>query len=397
MAGVGEASAVLSTIQIGFSLAKTLYACVGDYRSAREEITTLATDVEATLTQAQELDQLVASNGTHQLLNERGLKLAEKCNHDSKQMVQKLLRLLTKAGVPERNTQAIGLNDIDVTRFGRAAWVFFKPEVLVAKRELDSIKLTMLVARSCIEAQSASTAADRDAAVSRIAGLERSRMLARRLLRDAQAENQKAIQSAASNSGVPAAETFSTRSEPPPRRSSSKARVTSRRQPQRLSAVAEPAPKPTAPASLDGHVVESVTQQIERDEAQMRLDQERMRNNIVKQLQQEESERKAREAAETLSREEAVETYKADVRRRLNATLEKSERMRTQLLASFSHELADAEVQNFIDAQNVHELQDDFVALMIDKYKAPLAATTTPADLSSWSGTTAEAGDDKKG
>lgn len=401
MAGVGEASAVLSTIQIGFSLAKTLYACVGDYRSAREEIISLATDVEATLTQAQELDQLVASNESHRLLNERGLRLAEKCNNDFRAMVQKLLKLLTKAGVPERQMQAISLNDIDVSKFRRAAWVVYKPEVTVAKRELDRIRITMLIARSCVEAQSASNSADRDAAVSRIAGLERSRMLARRLLREAQAEHQKTAMSTASYSGVPAAEPVSTRSEPPPQRASSRIGTLSQRQLRRVDGATELVTKPTAPASFDGHVVERVTQQVEKDEAQLRSEKEEMRNSILKQLQQDESDRKAREAAETLARDQAVEAYKADVRRRLTATRERSERMRTQLLSTFSHELDDSEVQDFIETQNSQELKDDFVSLMIDKYKAPVprvATSSTNPDTSSSSSTIAEtAADNKKG
>lgn len=396
MAGIGEAGAILGTIQLGLSLAKTLYACVGDYRSARDDIISLATDIEATLTQAQELDDLVASNETSKLLNERGLKLAEKCRNDSKAMVQKLLKLLTKTGVPEREAQAIAINDIDASRFRRAAWVLFKPEVTLAKRELDSIKLQMLVARSCIEAQSATNPTDRNAAASRLAGLEKSRWLARRLLREAQIDNRKAMHTAASYSGVALAEAVSTRSEPPqpkaftstvsepppyrhsaPRRRPSRSGPVSARQPRRGDATAVLEPKPLSPDSLDGDVVERVTQQVERDEAKLRLDQERMRNDILKQLEEDERQRKVKEAADRFAREEAIETYKADVRKRLNATRARSERMRAQLVESFSHELDEEGIQNFIDIQSTGELHDDFAALMIGEYKAPPARTST--------------------
>lgn len=180
MAGTVEASAILSTIEIGFSLAKTLYASVGEYKNARDDITRLATDVEATLTQAQELEALLASTSTSaaQVLNKRGLKLERKCTTDSQRIVLRLLKLLTKAGVSERQAHNITPDDIDVSKFRRAAWVFLKKDVLEARRELDSIKLSALLARSCVEAKSAANADEIAAAASRIVGLQRSRRLA---------------------------------------------------------------------------------------------------------------------------------------------------------------------------------------------------------------------------
>lgn len=178
MAVIGEASAILSTIQIGLSLAKTLYACVGEYKNAREDIISLATDVEATLTQAQELERLISSADASQILNERGLKLARKCSTDSERVIIKLLKLLAKAGISEGQTHNIKPDDIDVSKFRRATWVFVRSEVLEVRRELDSIKLSALFARSCIEAKSATSADDRDAAASRIVGLQRSRRIA---------------------------------------------------------------------------------------------------------------------------------------------------------------------------------------------------------------------------
>lgn len=192
MAGIGEASAIVGTATVGLSLAKTLYACASEYRNARDDIISLATDVEVTIIQAQELAQLVSTNDTSKLLNDRGLKLAKQSCTDCNLIVPKLLKLLGKAGVPESQTQTIRPEDIDVSKFHRAAWILLKPEVLVVKRELDSIKLRMLVARSCIEWQSAASPADRDAAYHRIGGLERSADIARRLLRKARMENQRA-------------------------------------------------------------------------------------------------------------------------------------------------------------------------------------------------------------
>lgn len=46
MAGIGEATAIAASIEIGSSLAKTLVAVVSDYKSAREDISCVATEVE---------------------------------------------------------------------------------------------------------------------------------------------------------------------------------------------------------------------------------------------------------------------------------------------------------------------------------------------------------------
>ena len=211
------------------------------------------------------------------------------------------------------------------------------------------------------------------------------------------------MSSAALNAGVQAAQPVnSTRSEPPHQRSSLRAPGVLRRQPTAADAPSTVhAPRPAAAGSVDGDLVErftqQVTQQVEKDEAQARIDEERIRADVLKQLQQDESERKAREAAETLAREQAVEAYKGDVRQRLNTMREKSDQMRTQLLASISHELDDAEVQKFIDAQNAHELQDDFVTMMIDEYKAPSSATDTAVESTSRSDATTESEERRKG
>lgn len=46
MAGIGEATAIAASIEIGSSLATTLVAVVSDYKSAREDISCVATEVE---------------------------------------------------------------------------------------------------------------------------------------------------------------------------------------------------------------------------------------------------------------------------------------------------------------------------------------------------------------
>lgn len=82
-------------------------------------------------------------------------------------------------------------------------------------------------------------------------------------------------------------------------------------------------------------------------------------------------EQDAAKAHEKRLRDEAVERYKQDTRARLSTMKERSAETRQRLHATFTSELPDSEVQEFLDAQHQQELNDDFVELMIDAYKAP--------------------------
>ena len=152
MAGIGEASAIIGTIQVGFSLAKTLNSYVGAYKDATDDIVGLATQIDATLIQVEQLNKLCATSKTAKSLDDNVAKLAETCNSDSERTLKKLIHILAKAGVPNDLSCAVRPQDIDPSRFSRALWPLWKPQVEVVKRELDSIRLEILLARSCIEA-----------------------------------------------------------------------------------------------------------------------------------------------------------------------------------------------------------------------------------------------------
>lgn len=367
MAGVGEASAVLGTIQVGFSLARSLYACVSEFRSAREDISRLATDVEVTLVQAQELEQLISNNDATKILNEHGLTIAKQCSVDSSNIVQKLLKLLTKAGVSEVRTQTVKPEDIDVSKFRRAAWLLFKPDVLVVKRELDSVKLQMLVARSCIEYQSAPSAAARDAAFHRIAGLEKSREVALRLLREAELDRIEKARSRAAHATV---EVMLPNGEG--RMSTHQYTVASAdisARPKMSNRAGTNTARVVASSPMGGDILDRVAEQV-RDEQQARELEGRIRQAMTQETQKADSERKEAEALKQKERAQAVESYQLEIRQKLDAMKQRSEETKQRLQASFSQDLPQAEIQKFLDAQYGHELQDDFAALIIDAYKA---------------------------
>jgi hypothetical protein len=365
MAGIGEATAIVATIEVGFSLAKTLIAVVSDYKSAREDISSVATEIDATLNQAAELDTLVKNNATTRRLNDRGLKLAEKCKLDSTRVVEKLMRLLTKAGVPEDQPSTIEPEDIEVNKFSRAAWVFLKPQILVIQRELNSIRLQILLAHTCIDAESAPSEKDRVAASKLIPGLRRSRQLACRLVREAQIQSDKANESAMSNRGMDleSAPGTSGVSSPPARRGSramNDARIGYSTRP--------PGRENVAPQTQILHHIALDDSDTDQVAAEIRLE---LNRELLADLENKVKEQDAIKAHEKRLRDEAVERYKQDTRERLTTMKERSAATRQRLHSAFTSELPDSEVQSFLDAQHQQELHDDFVELMIDQYKAP--------------------------
>lgn len=392
MAGIGEASAVAATIQIGVSLTKTLVAVVSDYRSAREDINNIATEVNATLKQAEELDHIVADNVRTKRLNHRGLQLALKCKTDSERIVQKLIKLLTKAEVPGHELYTFKVEDIEVSKFRSAAWHFWKPKLEVIKRELDSIRIQILLAHICISAKSAPGENERAALENLVPGLQRSRRLAHRLVREAQARSNKAEQSDMSNRGVePHPAPVSSGLSFPPSHVNHRVERSSMPYPGVESYYTAPylsghgfqpasipysyhAPPPPPPETRPSSPRRRSNSFVDRDTEKLAKElREELEQELLAKLQQKVDEQDAIQALNKKLREEAVEGYKHDTRQRLSAIKERSAETRQRLLSTFTTELPDSEVQTFLNAQHNQELKDDFVELMIDSYKAPNA------------------------
>ena len=180
MAGIGEASAVIAVVQSGFSLAKALNTYIGDYKDSYESVTGLASELDATITQIKELSDLVAYNDA---AGPGSLKLCEKCTEDSNRLIRKIVELLTKARLPEDPTAMVNLKDnIRIRTFDRARWPLYKSKVDSVKSELHLMKTDILIARSCIQAQSGVTSAEKTQNEKNIVAYARSRQQAERVL-----------------------------------------------------------------------------------------------------------------------------------------------------------------------------------------------------------------------
>jgi len=97
MAGIGEASATLSVVLVGLSLVITLNTYLSDLSDARDDISSLVSDIEATLGQLRDLGKLIEKNESTKAWSEDGLRDAQKCVTDCEKIITKLRNLLKKS------------------------------------------------------------------------------------------------------------------------------------------------------------------------------------------------------------------------------------------------------------------------------------------------------------
>lgn len=345
MSGIGEASAVIGVVQVGFSLARTLNSYIGDYRDSRDSIVSLASELDATIIQVKELNALVRNSKT---ASEGSKKLAEKCIKDSDRLVKRLVELLTKARLPDHPEAIIRITpgDIIPSRLTKAYWPFVKPQVDVVKSELQVMKTDILIARSCIQSQSGTTAADRTAGEESIVALARSRVIARKLLREAMAEEKRslaAMQDSASGpntaffqipapNGIDDAQGGST-VDPPPSK------------PPAVSTTEPNADDPSMNATDDARITK-LAQDIQA--------------SVQAELTRKDEERKANETAEEAVKKSAVEAYQKSVGDRLERVLNNTETTQRLLKEVFGADLDQEKVKKFLVEQQSQQLKEEF-------------------------------------
>jgi hypothetical protein len=357
MAGIGEASAIIGVVQVGFSLARTLNTYIGDYKDSRESIIGLAAELDATIIQVQELNSLVASSKAAKSLGEGSRKLAEKCVQDSDRLIKKLVELLTKARLPEDPKEIVNIKpeDIVIDKLTRASWPFIKPQVDVVKSELHLMKTDILVARSCIQSQSASTPGDRDANGASIAALARSRKIARQILRKA-----KAIE----------------------RRST---RYPTRR-PRHLNQYNHRSGSDTSVESALTRSTNGRTGSAESSTAevgnQMEVFLEEYRKSVLEEIQTEDAKRKAQATADEEARARAVEVYQESVKQKLARLRENAETTEQQIKETFGNAVNGDQVKEFLDKQRSQQMQDEFGETLLELgVVSPLASKAPIQDV----------------
>jgi hypothetical protein len=345
MSGIGEASAVIGVVQVGFSLARTLNSYIGDYRDSRDSIVSLASELDATIIQVKELNSLVRNSKT---ASEGSKKLAEKCIKDSDRLVKRLVELLTKARLPEDPEKIISISpgDIIPSRLTKAYWPFIKPQVDVVKSELQVMKTDILIARSCIQSQSGTTAADRTAGEESIVALARSRVIARKLLREAMAEEKRSLAAMQDSASGPNTAFFQI---PAPHGIDDA---------QGGSTVNPPPSKPPAVSTTEPNT-DDPSMNVTDDARITKLAQD-IQASVQAELTRKDEERKANETAEEAVKKSAVEAYQKSVGDRLERVLNNTETTQRLLKEVFGADLDQEKVKKFLVEQQSQQLKEEF-------------------------------------
>jgi hypothetical protein len=189
MAGIGEASAIIGIVQVGISLAITLNSYVSEVKEAQEDILELTSDIDSTLLQLRDLGKLIEQNDITHAWSDDGVMLAKKCVTDCEKVIAKLRKLLKKSTASAASDQ-VTRDEIDVKKFEKALWPLYKPELLVRKQELRSIKQDILIAYATYNAQAGMTEADRQRAKDELPRLNRTRIMVRKQVKDAKDQRQ---------------------------------------------------------------------------------------------------------------------------------------------------------------------------------------------------------------
>merc|ERR1711939_800497 len=87
--GLEEASAILTFVQVGFSLARTFTTLIGEYREAPDELATLANAIVDTLAHIETIKRLLEENETTHGWNANGIDLATSCLQEAERLVKR--------------------------------------------------------------------------------------------------------------------------------------------------------------------------------------------------------------------------------------------------------------------------------------------------------------------
>lgn len=154
---VGSASAVISVVQVGFSLAKSIREVLKDYKDATEDLVSLAETIESTMVLVAELETLVRDKDQSKSFSAGGLKTIRKCCRDAGTVVEDLVQLLTKTGAAKNAAVIIEAKDLEISRFVRVNWLSRKSQVKDRQEDLQRIRIEATLALVCKIATEAQT------------------------------------------------------------------------------------------------------------------------------------------------------------------------------------------------------------------------------------------------
>ncbi|KAL8778373.1 MAG: hypothetical protein Q9213_007442 [Squamulea squamosa] len=174
MAGIGEASAILTVATFGISLSNSLIAYIGEVQDAPFRIQRIGNEVLTTFERLKDIGEIVDKNDRTKTLSDEGVQSAIRCSEECKIILIELKRVLCKGGWSQRS-DGLEKDDIDTSLFSTMRWPFVKSKLEVPRAELMRIKMDLTLLFTSAKAIEASSATEKAKYKKDIPGLTRTR------------------------------------------------------------------------------------------------------------------------------------------------------------------------------------------------------------------------------
>ena len=154
MAGIGEASAILSVAQIGISLSKTLITYIEDVKDAPSHIQSIGNEILTTSERLKDIGELVNQNSQTKVFSEEGINSAARSSTECQQIIKDVKNVLCKGGWQEYPKES-DKDELDTSLFSSLRWPFAKIKLEVPRAELQRIKLDLLLLFAAVKVSGA--------------------------------------------------------------------------------------------------------------------------------------------------------------------------------------------------------------------------------------------------
>ncbi|KAF2773840.1 hypothetical protein EJ03DRAFT_69879 [Teratosphaeria nubilosa] len=191
MAGIGEASGILGTIQFGVWLGTTLNTYIADTKDAYEDVQNLAQSLRAMCGNVKDLADLIQKDidaeraGAPLGFTSNERTSADVCFKQATKLVEKLWKKLSRArakSLPaEEDLARLGASDLDFSLFNTLLWSFTKPGIEQRKAELHYLDLKIMMVKKEYRHPGA-TNVDRSRAAQELGSLKTSKEIALKAL-----------------------------------------------------------------------------------------------------------------------------------------------------------------------------------------------------------------------
>ena len=142
MAGIGEASAIITIAQVGINLSIKIFEFATEIRDARGAIYRIGRDICTTSERLEEVGRLIQENNKTKLFSETGIASAVRCSKDCKDIIDDVNKVLAKAGwVP--GSADLDKKNLDISLFETLRWPFVKTQLVDLQADLEKVKASL--------------------------------------------------------------------------------------------------------------------------------------------------------------------------------------------------------------------------------------------------------------